>query len=386
MLAAQLRPRRRARGAILAALALVLMPAACESGSSGASRAGAADTLMIGIAASRTAVNEAYFVGARLAIAELNRRRPPGAPAFALAMPPEAQPTQVAVAAGFRDDARVVGVVGHTGSAQTMEAAPIYGDAEQGGRRAVVAVSPTSTNPAVTRGSEWVFRVCPTDLDAAAALAAFAADSLDSQRVAIIYRNDLFGRGFSRRLTSELERHGRRVSERDPYLAGITEYVAYAQRIARSGADVLVVAGGSGDAGDMIRAVRAAGGRPHILGTDDVAGLAADTASTREFRGVRYTAFFLAERATTIEARRFVDAYRARTGVAPDHRAALTYDATMLIGTAAQAVGPDRRAIRDWIAGVGRQRPAFQGVTGAIRFDEEGDAVGKVVLVGQVGA
>ena len=147
---------------------------------------------------------------------------------------------------------------------------------------------------------------------------------------------------------------------------------------------MLVIAGGSGDAGAMIRAVRAAGGTAQVLGTDDIAGLSTDTASAREFRGVRYTAFFLASRAATPEAQRFVEAYRTRYGSAPDHRAALSYDAAMLIGRAVLAVGPDRRRVRDWVAGIGRARPAFPGVTGAIRFDAEGNAVQTPVLVGEV--
>ena len=80
------------------------------------------------------------------------------------------------VAARFRDDRRVIGVVGHTGSAQTMDAAPIYGDVVNGGANGIVAITPTSTNPQVTRVSSWVFRVCPTDDDAARALARFALD------------------------------------------------------------------------------------------------------------------------------------------------------------------------------------------------------------------
>src|SRR3712207_2907787 len=149
-------------------------------------------------------------------------------------MPPDSQPSQVAVAAAFRDDPTVVGVVGHTGSGQTLEAAPVYADVEDAGRRAVVAVTPTATNPAVTRSGDWVFRVCPTDDDAARALARFAADSVRAKRVAIVYRNDLFGRGFTRVIAPELTRRGVTVVERDPYLAGITEYAAYARRIARS--------------------------------------------------------------------------------------------------------------------------------------------------------
>ena len=189
-----------------AAAALLLAVAGCARvAESPLSRTGGSpdgpttgDSLYIGVAAAVTEGNAAYFRGVELAVERLNAERAAGERPYAMRRPLEEQPTQVAVAAAFRDDPSVVGVVGHTGSAQTMEAAPIYGDVEQGGRRALVAVSPTATNPRVTRASEWVFRVCPTDEDGAKALAHFAADSLRARRVAVIYRNDLFGRGFTR--------------------------------------------------------------------------------------------------------------------------------------------------------------------------------------------
>jgi ABC-type branched-subunit amino acid transport system substrate-binding protein len=145
--------------------------------------------------------------------------------------------------------------------------------------------------------------------------------------------------------------------------------------------DAIVVAGGATDAVEITRAIRAAGSRPYILGTDDLAALTTDPVAVREYGDVRYTAFFVADRASTDAARAFVRDYEARFGQAPDHRAALSYDAAMLIGLAAREVGPGRRRIRDWVAATGRERPAYQGVTGEIGFDETGDVVGKTVLV-----
>ena len=347
---------------------------------------GGTDTLYIGVAAARA--NSAYFDGTQLAIDRLNALRPPGAHPLGLRLPPDSQPSQVAVAVRFRDDPTVIGVVGHTGSAQTMEAAPIYGDVADGGRNGIVAITPTATNPNVTRISNWVFRVCPTDDDAARALARFAADSVRAYRVAIIYRNDLFGRGFTRTILPELRLGGISVAERDPYLAGITEYDAYARRIAVENVDAVIVAGGGIDAADMLRALRHAGVHPAILGSDDVANIADTSADGRrqppDFRNVRYTAFYDPARAVSPEERAFVEAYRKRFGQMPTHSAALSYDAATIIGLAAFAVGGDRHAIRDWVAGIGRGAPPQHGITGDIRFGEHGDAVGKQVLIAKV--
>ena len=356
--------------------------------SAGAVSRSGADTVFVGVAVTTDHRGDSYFNGVTLALSRLNAARSPGTHPLAMRRPKPGTP-DVLMATTFRDDPAVIGVVGHTGSAGTMDAAPIYADLEDGGRRAILAISPTATNPQVTRTTRWVFRVCPTDDDAARALARYASDSLRAARVAVVFRDDLFGRGFTKALTDELTAHSPQtvVLERDPYLAGITEYDAYAARIVQRRADVLVVAGYSGDAADIIRAVRRAGGHPQVLGSDNVNGLSGDSATAREFRGVRYTAFFTgrASAGATAETMAFVDAYRRAFHEAPDQQAALAYDAATLIGLAEVAVGPNRRRIRDWVAQIGSGAPALSGVTGTIRFaDGGGDPVDKPVTIGVI--
>src|SRR2546422_9635747 len=53
-------------------------------------------------------------------------------------------------------------------------------------------------------------------------------------------------------------------------------------------------------------------------------------------------------------------------------------------GRSRRGGGPDRQAIRNYLVKVGRGRPAFDGVTGAIVFDERGDVAGKTVTIGVV--
>jgi branched-chain amino acid transport system substrate-binding protein len=391
---------------LITAIAVAAVTGAATTSCSRASARTSADsdTLYIAVAATRT--SPAYFHGVELALQKLNAERPRAARPFGMRVPLLAQTSQVAIAARFRDDPAIIGVVGHTGSAQTLETAPVYGDVTNDGKHAVVAVTPTATNPQVTRASRWVFRICPTDDDAARALARFAADSLHLERVAIVYRNDLFGRGFTRTITPELTFQRVGVAERDPYLAGITEYEAYAARIARSGVPAVIFAGGGVDAADLVRALHNESAHPVILGSDDVASILDGVKATPPmpippkrrgkktpppppddralFRGVRYTAFYDPHRPVNAEAKHFAAEYTRRFGQAPPPQAALSYDAAMLIGRAALAVGSDRRRVRDWIASVGVSAPAMRGITGDIRFDENGDAVGKSVLIGRI--
>ncbi len=361
------------------AVVLVAILAGCSSAPA-ATLGGSADSLYVGVAfANDSGIDtRGYANGVKLALDKLNAARPRGARPLAPKLPPRGA-NDVLIAASFRDDPKVIAVVGHTGSAATLAAAPIYSDAEHNGRHALLDITPTATNPRVTKTTKWVFRVCPTDDDAARALARFAAESLHAKRVGIIYRDDLFGRGYVTAFSSEMATRHVTVVERDPYLRGIAEYDAYAIRLTRRGVDALVLAGGAAEAIDILRAIRRAGSKAPFLGSDDLASLGSDPATAREFSGLRYTAFYDANRGPLT--RQFSDAYQKEFGSVADQKAALAYDAATLIAQAVFAVGPDRARVRDWVA----RAPALDGVSGTIRFNGgSGDPVEKPVAIGEV--
>ncbi len=147
--------------------------------------------------------------------------------------------------------------------------------------------------------------------------------------------------------------------------------------------DLVLFPGRALDAATFLRAVRATGASPVVLGSDAVSQLAAQG---KEFAGVYYTAFFLATRVESKDGRDFVDEFQRRYHVLPDQRAALTYDAMMLVGRAVLAAGANRALVRDYIAGIGSVRPAVVGVTGRIAFNAQHDAVDKAIVIARVGA
>lgn len=372
------RARAVAGGAALLALALA---AGCRGATEreGPMRIGVTLGANITSPSMRSVVN-----GITLAIDDLNAeaQRRGLAARFALRTAPKSMTSAVQIATTLRDDESVVGVVGHTDSGGSLEAAPIYEDKEHGGEHAVVAVSPTATSPLLSGRTPWMFRVCPSDVAASQAAARYVFDSLGARRAAVIYRNDAYGKGWTRAFVDAFRRSGGTIVERDPYITGMAEWDAYAGYVAQLRPDIVLFPGSPDDARAFIRAARAAGTSPALLGGDAVSEL---ETSPDEFRGVHYTAFFQAERASSPEATAFVDAFRRRFGTVPDQRAALSYDAAMLIGRAALEVGPDRRRIRDRLAAVGRGAPAVAGVTGRIAFDERNDVVDKPVVIGSVG-
>lgn len=348
-------------------------------------RGASADTAYIGVAVGLQSP-ERYvdvFNGVQIAIDQLNTARSPGAPVLALRRPPADAKAAVQVAAAFRDDPKVIGVVGHTESDPTISAAAVYDDREHGGRRALVAVSPTAGAGGVTRASEWVFRVCPVVGQQAITLARYMTDTLKLSRVAIIYRNDVSGREFLGTFTNAITSRNAKLLERDPFAEDLAEFDLYAARLAQEKPDGILAFGNAPDVRKMIRALRAAGISPVVVSTNGPShqDLTRDADAARDFAGLKHLALFLPNRTGNAAGAGFVFAFQLKYDHAPDHWGALSYDAAMLIGQAAQAVGTDRGKIRDWIASVGRSQPAYIGATGTIRFDTDRNPIDKDALV-----
>jgi branched-chain amino acid transport system substrate-binding protein len=324
------------------------------------------------------------FKGVQEAIDELNASRPAGSKPLALRRAPANAADNVQVAAAFRDDPSVIGVVGHTESDATISAAAVYDDREHGGRNALVAVSPTASASAVTRASPWVFRVCPVVTQQASLIVRYMMDTVHLKRVAVVYRNDVSGREFLRSGTAAIQSAHADLLERDPFVEEISEFDLYAERIARGKPDGVLMYANSSDVLKLMRAVHRAGIHPAVFSQNGPSAADERADAAHDFDGLRYLSLYSPDRPLTATAKQFIAAYQQKYSSPPDHWAALSYDAAMLIGRAAQAVGADRSAIRDRIAAVGNGQPAYAGATGEIRFDRDRSPIDKIANVAAV--
>src|SRR5688572_5965188 len=348
-------------------------------GCSGSGDAGG--TIRIGIAADLKRPNmQTVLRGVELAIDQLNAEG--NGRQFEIAKPPIPATGAVEIAAALRDDPRVVAVVGPADSRSSRESAPIFADEEGGGRRALAAVSPTSTSVSLSGLSPWLFRVCPSDAASSRAAARYVLDSLGFRRASIMYRNDSYGRGWSTAFTQAYAAGGGTVLERNPHLADMNEWRAYAGIVKQTRPEIVLFPGSPADLAGFVRSLRAIGADTPVLGGDAVSEL---EAQATEFTGIRYVAFFQASRVQTAEAKAFVSAFTKKYGVPPEQRSALAYDATMLIGRAVLDAGAHRGRVREYLESLGSSRQAMTGVTGPIAFDEQHDVVDKPVVIATVG-
>jgi branched-chain amino acid transport system substrate-binding protein len=263
----------------------------------------------------------------------------------------------------------VVAIVGHLWSGTTLAAAPVY----NGGPHPVVAISPASSAPEVSEAGPYTFRLCPSDLAHAAALARWVRGHLGLERGAILYLNDDYGRGVRQTFVQELVRLRGEAIAIDPYLGDTPDVGAYLDRLAkRDDVQFLMAAGGLPDAEQILREARKRKIMAPLLGADGLEGI---DALGPLAEGVYVSEAYLPTLPTRAN-QQFVRAYRAKYPDAglPNQPAAAAYDAVYLLRDAITRAGSDdREAIRRAVAAVGTTAPAYEGVIGRIAFDSLGD-------------
>lgn len=282
------------------------------------------------------------------------------------------------IAEDFLADPELVAVVGHLNSAPSRAAAQVY----RASTNPPPMVSPSASSPDLSGMSPFFFRICPSDLSLGQQLAHYAHDVLAARRAGVIYLNDDYGRGVRRTFVTEFARLGGTIAEEDPYLPRVGSAEPYLSRMRASGGiDALILATDRNSAEIALRD-RAQLGLPWLtLGADGLSGIEL-LGSAAE--GVRIATAYLPDRPGERNAQ-FVAAYaRAYPGQYPDHRGAGAYDIVYLLARAIERVGTERGAIRDYLARIGTSEPAFDGVTGRIAFDAQGDVPSKPVVIGVV--
>jgi branched-chain amino acid transport system substrate-binding protein len=312
--------------------------------------------------------------GAELALAEVNVQRRAGQrAAIRLALPPEQSLSAIQLATQWRDNDRVLGVIGPTESGATLDALPIYSDLDADGAKAVAVVSPTGSSPVLDGRSDWLFRLAPSDAAVSGAVAKYLVDSVSATRVALFYRNDSYGRDWSAGFRSAFAARGGTIVAREPYLPGVVEWDAFAALAGARQPEVILFPGDAASAGDFLRALSRARVRARFIGGDAAAGLL----RSAEFPDAQVVTLYRADSARSAVGRAFAVQYRRQYGVIPDRYAAAGYDAALVLARAVSAtereatvdVASRRRAVREWITLLGRGVAAVDGASGPIAFD-----------------
>ena len=277
------------------------------------------------------------------------------------------------VASRFVADPKVVAVVGHANSSPMLVAARVY---NEGG---LPAVGTSATSTEIAGAGPWIFRIASSDSANAAALAR-EARSL-GRRIGILYANDGYGKSLGEVFRKALLDTDAVLLGMDPYQEEMEDFRPYLVRLKRRGAEVLLVAGLEVGASTMIRQMREVGLDARVLGGD---GLESLTSLAGNYDGTLFGMLYHPD--ASPRARRFAEEFRRRFNREPESTAATSYDAVHLLARALRSGARTRPRIREYLEGVGRPggSDAFEGVTGRIAFDANGDPVGKPVAIAEI--
>jgi branched-chain amino acid transport system substrate-binding protein len=215
--------------------------------------------------------------------------------------------------------------------------------------------------------------------------ARFLADqalSRNGARIAILYVNDDYGRALHAMLVATLaERAVRPVYEgayvEDDTANGAAELLG---PLAAARPSTLLWVGRAAEYLRIVGPLRAALPDVAILASDGFGGVTVEGDTRGLLDGVRYVRLVDIERPDTALQRVRSEYAKLGHGDLPD-QTALAYDAVLLVAQALNDVGPDREAIRDWLAELGRGHSAFPGITGPLAFPRRGDRAPRYVLV-----
>lgn len=291
----------------------------------------------------------------------------------------------------------VVAVFGHRNSQTSIAASPIYREAH------VPIITGTATADEVTLNNPWYFRVVPNNAQQGRLIAYYLKDALSVTDVSIIYDKDEYGMSLLKSFSETSQEIGIRVQrtwgfqlKQDDLNARIAVIVDELERKNPGGTIFLAVH--DTEAVPIIQAIRDRGLKPIMISGASV-GKQSFPMSFNDIPlekkspgfytdGIYATTYFIYDLANE-KAKRFKNAFVERYNEEPAADIVSSFDVAGVAVAAMREAAitgadltKDRAAIREALAGFNSIDKYFDGITGAIFFDAEGDAV-KFVPMGR---
>ena len=268
---------------------------------------------------------------------------------------------------------KVVAVIAGGASGSSLAAAPRAQAAQ------IPLVSPSATDPAVTRTGDYIFRVCYTDNFQGEVMARYATSALKARKAAIMVDfNNTYSRGLSEFFEMSFSKLGGQTVSKQSYAQGDPDYRGQLSSIRDAEPDVIYVPGYYGDVGVIVKQARQLGITQPLLGGDGW-----DAPELWALGGAALNGSFISNHYSADDPssfiQQFVNDYRLLyNNLTPDAHAALGYDALRFviegIHRAGTTAGPK---LRDALG----QTKNFAGVTGVISLDAERNAVKPAVVL-----
>ncbi|MBS0195261.1 MAG: ABC transporter substrate-binding protein [Planctomycetes bacterium] len=266
---------------------------------------------------------------------------------------------------------KVVAVLGEVASSRSLAGGQVCQE------KGVPMISPSSTNPRVTKGRDYVFRVCFIDDFQAYALAKFCKDNLKFTKAAILYdQTEDYSKGLRAEFTKFYTALGGTIVSEQTYSGGDNDFSAQLTSIRATDPQIIFAPGYYTAGGNIAIQARKLGIKAPLLGGDgwDSSQLAA--IGKEAIDGSYYSNHSAPDQPQMQE---FIAKFRKEYGgETPDALTGLGYDAMLVLADAMKrAKSLDGPTLRDAIAAT----KDLKGVTGSITIDSERNTKKPIVIV-----
>lgn len=242
----------------------------------------------------------------------------------------------------------------------------------------VPMITPSSTNPAVTKVGDMIFRVCFLDDFQGWATAKFAKEDLKVTKVAVLFdQAQAYSKGLKDYFVKAFKEMGGTITTEQAYTGGDQDFSAQLTTIRGTNPEAIYIPGYYTDAGNIALQVRKLGITCPLLGGDGW-----DSPKLAEIGGSAIEGAFYSNHYThqdpRPEVQEFVTKYQQAYGQVPDALAALGYDAAKLLFDA-MSRAPSLSG-KDIAAAIAATK-GFPGVAGTINIDANRNAQKDAVIV-----
>lgn len=340
--------------------------------------AGAQETIKIGhfgsLTGSEATFGQSTSNGLRLAIAEFNAAGGLNGKKIELVEYDDKGDAKEAGAVVTRlvSRDRVAAVIGEVASGLSLAGAPVCQAA------GVPMISPSSTNPRVTKVGNMIFRVCFIDPFQGFVCAKFAFENKKLKRIAILQDQAApYSVGLADEFEKAFKGMGGTITTRQSYNGGEADFNARLTAIRDTNPEMIFVPGYYTDVANIAIQARKIGITVPLLGGDGW-----DSAKLTEIAGKSIEGSFYSNHSSPEDPspviQDFMRKYRDEYGASPDALAALGYDAGNLLFSAMKKSKSLGGA--DLAAAIGETKD-FKAVTGNITIDAERNAVKSAVVL-----
>jgi branched-chain amino acid transport system substrate-binding protein len=268
---------------------------------------------------------------------------------------------------------RILGVIGHYNSGQTLAAMEIYKDLN------IVIITPTASEVSLTqKGYINFFRINANDTVQARADAEFLVNTLKARRVAVLHNDDPYGVGLAKAVAGDLGSLGSEVVTQIQVAVEQSDYKKEVPQVAQAKPDAIFYAGYEVECPYLRYALTKAGVTVPFLASDGCFLSATIDESNETAEGIYVSAFGPSPKA--IAGDKWIKAYQDVEYRNPDTYSLNGYAAMeVLLNGAAKANSLDGRAVANAIRGLD-----FDSLLGHVSYDASGDLKSPTIYIFQV--